>query len=229
MTIETVNIKSQMKKHIALGKTNATLALAIHVAACEDLQHASLHGDVTLCQHLYESLGGQKSAARTATLKAWFVKYSGGMITAEKGSWKMKKNWSADKFNLEGAEANPYYADNGEKEQKPMSFAIFMQFVRGFATKIDRAEKSDNFVGDADKIRTIVNGVIDFAEEKAKRLTAQELGTKLTPVPETAITAADSKGQSRGAVIAAKQAERNAESQPAVAELVQDELEAAVG
>lgn len=176
MTIAKVTVKSQMAKHVKLGQANERLGLDIHVAACEDLLHAATHGDVSLCQHLYESLGGKgTSAARTASLKAWFVTMSGKQITAEKGTWKLVPKWTKEKFLMERAETEPYFID-GEKELPVLSLDKILGMLAGYVKKVDKAVEADRFNGDAEATKAILSGVVDFATERAKRLTAIQTG-----------------------------------------------------
>ena len=165
-----------MKRHVAHAKKTAEVDSERHIIACEDLAHLAKHGDVSLCKHLYDTLGGAISAQRTATLKAWFVLMSGNQLTAEKGEWKLKKGWTADKFTLDVAEDKPYWTLGGEKAPANLSLEAFLGTVKGYIKKIDNAVKEDRFQGDAEKVKAIVNSVLMMAEEKAKRLTAQEAG-----------------------------------------------------
>lgn len=204
MTIAKVTMKSQIKKHSALAGRNEKLATDIHVAACEDLQHAALHGDVSLCKDLYDKLGGAMSSARTATLKAWFVLMSGNQMTAEKGEWKLKKGWTADKFTLDKAEATPYWTLAGEIEPKNLSLEQILKIMGGLTKRIDKAVENDKFKGDSVAAKDIVTAVVDFATERAKRLTAQQRGMAAEVSEDEssedkpramAVEAADSKGQ----------------------------------
>lgn len=176
MTIETVKVASQMKRHTAVAKKIEAVTLEIHEMACQDLLHAATHGDVSLCRHLYDALGGQMSSQRTATLKAWFVLMSGNQMTAEKGEWKMKKGWDKSKFQLDTAENTPYWTLAGEKEPTKMSIEQILGFIKGLSKKIDKAVEEDRFNGDPEKAKAIVAAVVDLATERAKRLTAQETG-----------------------------------------------------
>lgn len=177
MTIQIVSVKNQMKAHLLHAKSTAKLDLERHILACEDLLHCATHGDVSLCKHLYDVLGGEKSAQRSATLKQWFVLMSGNQMTAEKGEWKMKKGWTKDKFTLDVAEEQPYWTLGGEKAPVNLSFEAIMAILKGFGKKIDNAVKNDTFNGDSVAVKSIIDGVVNFAEERAKRLTAQQLGT----------------------------------------------------
>lgn len=176
MTIQVVQFKTQVKRHEKHAKATLGLDAERHILACEDLQHAALHGDVSLCKHLFDTLGGAESAQRTATLKAWFVMMSGDQMTADKGEWKLKKGWTVDKFNLDKAENTPYWTLGGEKAPTAMSFEAFLKMLEGFPKRIDKAVSEDRFNGDPDAVKAIVAGVIDFTKERAKKLTKQQTG-----------------------------------------------------
>lgn len=174
-----------MKRHTVVAKKYEAVAVEVHVLACEDLMHVvgKGQGDVSLCQHLFVTLGGSlngksTSHARVEALKAWFMEMSGNQMTAEGESWKLKKGWDASKFRTpEEMEATPYWVLTAERPPVNLSFAAFMATLKGWIRKIETADEKGQFNGDPEKIKGLVAGVIDFAEERAKKLTAQELGT----------------------------------------------------
>lgn len=174
-------VAAQKALHMELGKQSAELGVRIHEAACQDLLHCYIHGDTSLCQDLYVRLGGGTEAgspARTASLKAWFVEMSGNQMTADKGQWKMKKGWSKDKFDLAKAEVTPYYVEP-EKEAKKISWYTFFKLLQGFEGKVDKADAEGNFNGNAAAVKTILADIVDLAEKRAARLTAQDKGKVL--------------------------------------------------
>lgn len=201
MTIAKVNMKSQITKHTKVAKKYETVAMEVHILACEDLQHAMLHGDVSLCKHLYDALGGQNpSHARTASLKAWFVLMSGEQMTAEKGDWKLKKGWKAENFKLEEAENTPYWSLAAEADPKHLTIEAMLNIMRNFSKRIDKASENGTFDGDASKAKELFSNVVSFAEERAKRLTAQEQGKPVAEsvlIPGKAAKAAQAKAKKR--------------------------------
>lgn len=199
MTIEKVTFKAQVAKHIKIAAAYTKVATDVHLAACEDLLHASIHGDVSLCRDLYDKLGGAVSPARTATLKQWFMSMSGGQMTAEKDTWKLKKGWKPELFLLDQAEASPYWTMGGEVAPKEMSIEAFLKTLAGYAKKIDKAVEEERFTGDPEAAKKLVSQVIDFASARAKLLPAGK-----TVVEAIAVTPADAKGASRAKVRKAK-------------------------
>lgn len=181
--IAVVQFKAQLKRHLSVAKKYQDAALEVHMLACEDLVHARTHGDVTLCQHLFTTLGGAlkgKSYAHTRVeaLKAWFVAMSGNQMTADGDTWKMKAGWTAEKFaEEEDMLKSPYWTLTAEKKPDNMSWETILKLLQSLPGRIDRAVTQDKFNGDPEKIKGIITGVVSFAEEKAKRLSAKDLGT----------------------------------------------------
>lgn len=183
MTINNkVTIKSQMNRHTAVAKKYEGVALEVHVLACEDLIHAREHGDVTLCQHLFNTLGGVDkgssfSHTRVEALKEWFRKMSGGQITSEGGTWKMLKGWNASKFlSEEEIENTPYWKLTPEKKVQAMTIMEFLKTMKGYIKKFEKADEEGNFKGDFEAAKRIVSEVINLADERVKRLTTVQTG-----------------------------------------------------
>jgi hypothetical protein len=175
--------KAQVKLHASIAKRYQAIALEVHMAACQDLLHAQSCGDVSLCQNLYNALGGKKSYARTATLKEWFRLMSGGQMSAEGDTWKMKKGWSKDKFLMERAEKEAYWTLGGEKDPVPLTLTAILKLITGFTKRIEKAEADHNFQGDPAAAKAILAEIIQIADVRAKKLTAQQLGTVPATVP----------------------------------------------
>ena len=175
---EIASVKDQAARQKKLGVILVQKSLESHTLACEDLFHAARTGDVTLCKHLFDVLGGSEkgaSAIRTASLKNWFFEMSGQQIVARKEGWGLKKGWAADKFKLELAEKTPYYAEP-EREPKNLSLAQILNSLAGYVRKVDRAVETDTFNGDPEAAKAILSDVISLANERAKRLTKQQTG-----------------------------------------------------
>lgn len=179
MSIEKIkSVKTQMKRHESAFKKVSDGNLEIHVLLCEDLQHCAEHGDTSLLKHLYETCGGNgASPVRTQTLMEWVRLMSGNKITAEKGEWKLKKGWKSTDFLLEEAEAKPFWTLRPEPEMKSLSWDAIIGMMKNYLKKIDREAERDNFNGDPEAIKGIMGETINFAEARAKRLSAIQLGT----------------------------------------------------
>ena len=97
-------------------------------------------------------------------------------MTAEKGVWKMKRDWSADKFLMGEAEKTPYFSERADPEVKPYSLAEIYKVLKSMPKRIEKAKENDKFKGDAAKVTALVLDMTQYLEEKAKRLSAQESG-----------------------------------------------------
>lgn len=168
-----IEIQGMWKKAV---KLNVSAQVAIHEAAVASLAHCRDHGDVSLCQYGYEQLGGKNSSTRTNILKVWFARYSGNQMTAEGGTWKMKKPWDPSKFDLEGATQNPYWTLEPQKDIKEMSWETILGSIKGYLKKVDKAASEDKFSGNPDAVKALLTNVIDYADGRAKLLSAQDLG-----------------------------------------------------
>lgn len=91
--------KNQILKNIgAIGRASQKLTKDIQLTAVGCIEHAVLHGDITLCDQLVEALG---KAMRKASLRAWFEK--NGPMYLPKGKDKFafdaerRGEWSAER------------------------------------------------------------------------------------------------------------------------------------
>lgn len=168
--------------------SNATkLGEAIHIHMCECLLHASEHGDVTLCQRLYDEL---PEGQRKESIKLWFGKM--GPITARQGVWKLKEGWKKEQFLLEKAEGSPFWVEFGaERPPRVFSAAAFMAMIQNAPQRMEKAIKEQqedgqaHFAGDVDASKEFFAELIDFAKKAAEKYTPQALGFE-TLKPETA-------------------------------------------
>lgn len=133
----------------AIIKSAVSLQTKIAAVALECMAHAKEHGDATLANELYRGLPvGQ----RTASLKAWFETYSPIRFRNDetKGVGVLPttaKNYVP--YDLEGAEANPYYKDV-ETVAKPLTLAALKKLVAGLETKVTNAKEGKGKVAIAE-------------------------------------------------------------------------------
>lgn len=176
-----VDKKVQMKRHTRVVAAIIASNAELHEILCEDLQHASLHGDCGLLDHLYHhAIGDGASAIRNASIKDWMFKFSGNQLRIKTTDAGVKviglqKGWSADKFDLDGAEKTPFWS-RPEKGAQAFSFDDFIKTIRGYVKKLERADEADKFNGDKTAISATITKIADYAEQQKRRLTDKQLG-----------------------------------------------------
>lgn len=155
-------------------------AAALHVHMCETLLHAQKHGDVSLCQAIFDDLGGDKSPHRTASIKVWFGKM--GPITAKAGVWKLKENWKPEQFKIAEAEKTPL-VDAVGGERKPIDFTLagWIASLASAPKRVDSALEEHRFKGDPTATKQAMAEIIDFSKATLAKRTPQESGLVATP------------------------------------------------
>lgn len=93
-----------------ISSVSTKLNTLIHVTAVMCVQHASEHGDANPAMRLVEAM--PKTIRRTALIK-WFGMYSPIAIDSNKGAFschlRKPESKAFNNFNLDGANANPWY------------------------------------------------------------------------------------------------------------------------
>lgn len=180
--LATKAIQGNINKLVSIfGPGSKSLELLAETAF-QCLLHASKHGDVTLCERLYKSLGGvdkgrAAAAIRIEALKSWFAKH--GPITARNGKWQIKEGteWKDEKnWTLQEACDRPFWEDMGEERVQPFSVMNILTLLTGMPKRIDNAVEKGSFQGDAVAAKTYAANVLSFAEAEAKRLTPAQRG-----------------------------------------------------
>jgi hypothetical protein len=140
--------KKQILGYIkTIGVQSTKLQARIHEVACMCLAHAEQHGDATLAQALYNELpNGQR---REAVLE-WIHLYSPVRIRQKGEKVGILKDTNKDyrPFDMEGAEANPYWTQDERSMFKLDAATLdFDTIVRaaliGKIKKIDQAIEKD--------------------------------------------------------------------------------------
>jgi hypothetical protein len=137
-----LTIRSIIRSAVSLQSKIAAVAL-------ECLAHAAEHGDATLANELYRGL---PTGQRTASLKAWFETYSPVRFRNDetKGVGLLQKDAKGyTPFDLEGAEANPYYKDV-ETVSKPLTMAALKKILSSLPTKVENAKNGKGKVAIAE-------------------------------------------------------------------------------
>ena len=102
--------KTEILKSIkSINARSAKLQRDIHAVAVECLQHAEAHGDATLMKSLYLAL---PTGQRREALLVWCNTYSPLRVTQQGQNCGLLKKDSPKyvPFDIEAANANPYYA-----------------------------------------------------------------------------------------------------------------------
>jgi len=146
---------AKIKSNITRITTNAVkLNGLIHETAMLIMKHAKEHGDCSQAQDLVMAM---PASMRRTMLIQWFSLYS-PIVTKNDATFKSKLRLSDNNlfvdFNLEGAEATPFWQiANETPESKPMTYDEAVAFVARLAKRFDK-ELKENHVKAGDKTKT---------------------------------------------------------------------------
>ena len=170
--------------HSRLGKDMETLAQETHEALCQDLLHASMHGDVSLCQDICVKMGfGQDyTPAKAAVMKEWLFQFSGKQIvvrtdprTKEK-IWGLVKGWSAENFKLEEAQNTPYWTLFKDEIPKKFSLAQIIKMIEGLPRRVENNVTNETFIGDSTAAVEFSNELVDFVKARKAKYSKDQTG-----------------------------------------------------
>lgn len=154
MTFVLQSSASVTRKIESIAKRSANLTRDIHETALQCLAHAlppseGGHGDITLIDRLAKALA---KANAPEVFKAWVKEYS--PITWN-GDDQVKLIPSTNKmfkpFNLDGADANPYW-EKIEVAKKPLTYAALLKLLQGMEKKVLKAQEDGNIAEGEDPI-----------------------------------------------------------------------------
>lgn len=113
----------------------------IHSVAIQCLMHAQEHSDPRKLDRLMNALG---KAHRKEAFKLWVLAFSPIMWDGD-GIVKMHKEGTQKyvPFNVEGAEAVPFWDFTVENKAKPLTLAALKKIVEALESKIDKAIEAD--------------------------------------------------------------------------------------
>lgn len=134
----------------ALGPQSTNIQLLADTAV-QTLLHAQKHGDVGLCQRLYESIGGNKGAVRGESMKMWFGAMS--PIRVKKGVWSLKKGWKADDFKMQAAVDKPFWEWAGAEKVVFFNADNALAVLKGLVKRVDKSVEEGKFKGDPVKTK----------------------------------------------------------------------------
>ena len=150
-----------------IGTSLKNLDKKVHECAVECLEHAKAHGDVTLMDALYDTLGGHNPRSRgyrAKGLRVWVEKYSpirwngdGKVGQMNEGS----KGYVA--YDIEKATANPFWTlkEGIEKTAVVYTPEAVLKYIEGLQGKIDKqVEEGKLDAADAIKSRAIIQAAL---------------------------------------------------------------------
>lgn len=170
-------------KNIKTITTNAAkLNRLIHDTGMMIMRHAQEHGDCTRALTLVRAM---PASMRRTMLVAWFDKYSPiRVLLSDKNSDRVgilkkdAKNYV--EWNLEGAEAEPFYEIAEATPEKPaLDFEALLAMVQRLAKQIDKKVEE--------------GAVLDKDVESAKALARAVSGLKVSRVSATPVNDAEPK------------------------------------
>lgn len=165
----------------ALGPKSTNMVLLADTAV-QVLLHAQEHGDVGLCQRLYESIGGNKGAVRGESMKAWFAAMS--PITVRKGVWGLKAKWKKDDFKMQDAVNQPFWEWAGPEKHVYFTADSALAILKGLSKRVDKSVEDNKFKGDAAKTKAALNAATNALLKELNAMNAIERG-EVDPIEET--------------------------------------------
>lgn len=161
----------------ALGPKSTNIVLLADTAV-QVLLHAQKHGDVGLCQRLYESIGGNTGAIRGESMKLWFgamapirVKRTDGHLV-----WSLKKGWKADDFKMQEAVDKPFWEWAGAEKVVFFNADNALAIVKGLLKRVDTANEEGKFKGDVTKTKVVLSKVVNLMTAELATMNAIERG-----------------------------------------------------
>lgn len=176
----------------ALNPKGPTMTL-LHDTAMQTLLHAQQHGDVTLCQRLFEAVGGDTGSIRGGAMKAWMAAHA--PITAIKGKWSMKKGWKATDFKIEEAGSKPFWEWAGAEKATTITGASIFNVIKGLLKRVDNAVEKGTFKGDPVAVKDALNNVVSFSAAAEAKLSLAQKG-EVDETAEVILAAATDGGTS---------------------------------
>ena len=132
------NMTNALEKRIdALAKKASALMSETHCLAVEVLNHAAQHGDVTLIERLFKAL--PKGFDRSAFL-TWLYAYSPVRTSGDQSKWGLLKEGAKGfvAFNIEGADATPFWGYAKKPEAQQMDYAKILQMVVRLEKRLEK-------------------------------------------------------------------------------------------
>lgn len=157
----------------ALGPKSTNMQLLADTAV-QVLLHAQEHGDVGLCQRLYESIGGNKGAVRGESMKVWF----GAMapIIVRKGVWGLKDKWKKADFKIQDAVDQPFWEWAGAEKTVFFNADNALAVIKGLLKRVDTSVENGKFKGDPAKTKLAISKAADALKVELASMNAIERG-----------------------------------------------------
>lgn len=143
-----MTVKTLEKRIDAIAKTGAALQAEIHAVAIECLKHAyadgdkTKGGDVTLTERLFKAL--PKAIDRSAFL-TWLYAFSPIRTNGDQSKWGMVKETAKGyaPFDIEGADAKPFYEFTKKPTPNQLTFEQIVQMVARLEKRLDKIAKGE--------------------------------------------------------------------------------------
>ena len=130
--------KSITRKITSIRTRGRKLDADIHTTALSCVYHAEQHGDVTLAERLMDSM---PNGSRVKSLAVWLEDFFPMSVKKDKesGNWKvsLKKDRSAEDYQYEKAEADPFWQHSVERDPRPLTVE---QVLAAAITRLGKVE-----------------------------------------------------------------------------------------
>ena len=127
---------------VSIAKRGAKLDADIHSTAVQTLLHAEAHGDVTLATKL---VGAMPKSGRVKGLIVWYHENSPLRFVEKEAQFKLDKGDKAKPFDIDAADAVPFYALDAAAEHtaKPFDLDAVNGWLIALGKRIDKGVLAD--------------------------------------------------------------------------------------
>lgn len=156
-----------------VGVKGKELSSLIHDTAVQTVLHAEQHGDATLAHNLVMTVKDNMPGYVWQGLVKWYRTYSPIAWDAKGEVYLLKEGQQGYKpFASEEAASKPAANDAAvknrtDREIEPFSIGMMKKQIGRWQGQLDKALKEDGrgVIGDAESIKTFINGVKTFADK----------------------------------------------------------------
>lgn len=132
MTIQYQTVQQTTKAIGTIKRMGVRFDTLVHVTAVSCIKHAEDSGDFTLASKLVKAM---PKSARGKALVHWFTMFSPCQWSKEADQFKKTKGEKAVAFDLQGAEATPFYELTPEKDPAPITIEAIIASIKSRVKK----------------------------------------------------------------------------------------------
>jgi hypothetical protein len=174
-----MDLKAIDKNIVSIRKGGKAFNELVQSTIVGVMRHAKDHGDCTRALTLVLAI--PENFKMRAKVIEHFRAYSPIGMNAKEGKVHIRKDQNAPKWNIEGAEANPFYiVQENEREALPdTTFDNFVSMIEAVLDKVSRkVEKNKVAANDADAIKQRVREVRQLMNVAPAKLVAVKAAEK---------------------------------------------------